>query len=97
MLTCFAYFRILFLDSWTVIDFQTSPFIMAARSSFSRKPVSRYRVFMYESGGLPRLLVPWVGCHRTRSETTSSSLRRQWPASFNLLLLILFDNLSSSP
>ena len=53
-----AYFGILFIDSWTVIDFQTSQFIIAARRSFSRRPVSRSRVFMYESGGLPRLLVP---------------------------------------
>ena len=51
---------------------------------------------MYESGGLPRLLVSWVVCHRTRSETTSSSLHSQWPANF-IILLILFDNISSVP
>ena len=98
MLTCLlAYFRILFIDSRTVIDFQTSRFIISARRSFSRRPVSRSRVFMYESVVLPRLLVPWVGCHRTRSKTTSFYIRRQWTANFSLLLLILFDNLSSAP
>ena len=73
MLTCLF----LFIDSRTVIDFQTSRFIIAARRSFSRRPVLRAKVFIYESGGLPRLLVPLVGCHKTRSETTLSSLRRQ--------------------
>ena len=96
--TCLlAIFGILFIDSRTVIHFQTSRFIISDRRSISRRPVSCSRVFIYESGGLPRLLVSWVGCHRTRSETTSSSLRRQWPANFNLNFLILFDNLSSSP
>ena len=78
MLTCLlAYFGIICIDSRTVIDFQTSRFIITARRSFSRKPVSISRVFIYESGGLSHLLVPWVGYHRTISETTSSSLRRQ--------------------
>ena len=78
MLTCLiAYFGILFIYSRTVIHFQTSRFIIVARRSFSRRPVSRSKVFIYESDGLPRLLVPWVGCHRTRFETTSSSLHRQ--------------------
>ena len=52
---------LLFLDYRTVIDFQTSLFIMAACRSFSRRPVSRSRVFIYDLSGLPRLLVPWVG------------------------------------
>ena len=60
MLTCLlAYFGILFLDSRTAIDFQSSRFIIATRRSFSRRPI-RLRVLMYESGEpdpkLPRII-----------------------------------------
>ena len=42
-----AYFGILFIDSRTAIDFQTSQLMMDARRSFSRRPVSRSRVCLY--------------------------------------------------
>ena len=50
LLNCLlAYFGIRFIDSRTVIDFQTSRFIIAARRSFSRRPVSRCVIHAPES------------------------------------------------
>ena len=92
---CCCLFLQLFLDCRTVIDFQTSQFIVASRKSLPRRHVARCSVFIYESGGLHCLLVQGFGCNMTISETTSSSLHRQWSVHYRRLLLFLLDGLSS--
>ena len=66
----------LFRDCWFP-DSKSSPNSTIHNSYFHL--ARRYTSFALQipdvfSGGLPRLLVPWVGSQRTRSETTSSSL-----------------------